>query len=344
MNIGESKRTRRILASVLAGVMLGTAVPAFAAENPAFEQQQAAAADNGIQSEAKLALLQEALALNLGLEQFSGSIDETARRKGLDLAEQAVIVSEDPSSSVSEVAAIRKKVKAAADKQFLDYMQHGAYIKLEISRLINYTLDPAYNPTSKYPQEAIDSALAKLNALEQRLPTVGLKPADYVQAYQEYLSIHVGLDMQAYWNNYESLYVRARDYANSEIERVKDIDEDYSNLREAFEKRIETLRGQLDSARSEAELAYVYQKMSNSYAALLHGIRLVTELHDARLLLDSPRSSGSGQYPASAVGTLRRAVNEAASQLDKARTWDDVNYAQSDLYEAVQEFRSRQIP
>ncbi|OWR30076.1 hypothetical protein CDO73_13480 [Saccharibacillus sp. O23] len=330
--------------SALAGAMLCTAVPAFAADNPDAAQQQAAFPDNDIRGEAKTALLKEALALDLGLEENSGTIDETQRRKGLDLAEQAVTISADGLSSASEVAQARKKVKEAANKLFMSRMDSGAHIKFYIQRLTDYVLTPAANPTAKYPQEAIDSAVGKLKALDARVPIVGLEPEAYMQAYMEYLSIRIELDMQAYMGTYITAYIRTRDHVNAQIERTKDIDEDYSNLLEAFRTRSEILFSRMGAARGEAELAYIFNKMNASYFALTEAFYMLPELRDARLLLDSPRGNRPGQYPASAVGTLRREVNAAARALDQARMQDDVYKARKDLSSAVAEFRSRLIP
>ena len=334
--------TRRALMSALAGAMLCTAVPAFAAESSVPANQETIP-DNDVRGEAKMTLLREALALDMGLEQFYGSIDETQRRKGLDLAEEAVTISAEGLSSASEVAQARKKVKEAANKLLLPQMDSGAYIKHYIRGLLNYDLVPEANPTSKYPQEAIDSAIAKLKELDARVPIVGLEPEAYMQAYMEYLSIRVELDMQAYMKPYIRQYINARDDINGHIERAKDIKEDYSSLLEAFLTRNEILFSRMGMARGEAENVYIYKNMVSSYTALTEAFYMLPELRDARLLLDSPRGNRPGQYPASAVGTLRRAVNEAARALDKARTQNDVFKARKELSSAVAEFQSRLI-
>lgn len=331
-----------MLMSVLAGTMLCTAVPAFAAENPD-AAQQTAVADTDVRGEAKTALLREALALDMSLEQFYSRVDETQRRKALDLAEQAVTISAQGLSSLSEVAQARNKVKEASNKLIMPQMTHGAYIKHYIRSLVEYELVPEANPTREYPQEAIDSAVAKLKELDARVPIVGLEPEAYMQAYTEYLSIRVELEMQAYMKPYISLYMSARDNTNAQVERAKDIHEDYSSLLDAFLTRNEILHSRMGMARGEAENAYVYKKMSDAYAALNEAFSMLPELRDARLLLDSPRGNRPGQYPASAVGTLRRAVNEAARALDKARTQNDVYTARKELISAVAEFRSRLI-
>ncbi|CAM3640707.1 MULTISPECIES: hypothetical protein [Saccharibacillus] len=71
---------------------------------------------------------------------------------------------------------------------------------------------------------------------------------------------------------------------------------------------------------------------------------LSADLAAARALLDLPRGIRSGQYPASAFGALRRAINEAQRALEKVGTDARLAQARSALASAVSAFRAKQKP
>lgn len=71
---------------------------------------------------------------------------------------------------------------------------------------------------------------------------------------------------------------------------------------------------------------------------------LAADLEAARKLLDLPKGIRSGQYPASAFGDLRRAINEANLVLKRGSTRSELTQAQSRLAAAVKEFHSRKKP
>ncbi|OWR31479.1 hypothetical protein CDO73_07055 [Saccharibacillus sp. O23] len=71
---------------------------------------------------------------------------------------------------------------------------------------------------------------------------------------------------------------------------------------------------------------------------------LAAELEAARKLLDLPKGIRSGQYPASAFGDLRRAINEANLVVKRGSTPSELVQARSKLAAAVAEFHSRKKP
>ncbi|WP_172250662.1 hypothetical protein [Saccharibacillus deserti] len=115
-----------------------------------------------------------------------------------------------------------------------------------------------------------------------------------------------------------------------------------------FDAAVEKLEALLAASDAPEAIQTAFQQVKPAYEALPSsgspGSALAADIEAARKLLDLPKGIRSGQYPASAFGALRRAINEAQRTLEKGGTDAQLAQAQSKLAAAVKEFRGRQKP
>lgn len=116
----------------------------------------------------------------------------------------------------------------------------------------------------------------------------------------------------------------------------------------AFDTAVKELEKQLVVSAAPAPIASAFAQIKTAYEALPQGgnpaSALAVDIEAARLLLNLPKGIRPGQYPASAFGTLRRAINEAQRVLEKGSTPEQFLQAQSKLDAAVADFHSKKKP
>lgn len=93
------------------------------------------------------------------------------------------------------------------------------------------------------------------------------------------------------------------------------------------------------NVRSAAYLSYF-----PSFNAMEMSLPLAENLLTARALMQSPAGIRSGQYPASAFGELRIAINKATYALQNEKLEIPISRANSDLAGAIRTFRGRLVP
>ncbi|CAM4304968.1 hypothetical protein [Saccharibacillus endophyticus] len=124
--------------------------------------------------------------------------------------------------------------------------------------------------------------------------------------------------------------------------RTENVDEDLvEDLRDSFDTSAAALEAILDRTSGKNELDAAQSGVETTYAALNEGLSLAADIKSAEPLLDSPTGKEKGQYAASAVGTLKRAIGKAERALEKSTTAEQVKEASSDLSSAVSEFKSK---
>lgn len=115
-----------------------------------------------------------------------------------------------------------------------------------------------------------------------------------------------------------------------------------------FDDAVSRLESVLVTSGDQDAVASAFAQVKSAYEALPTSgnppTGLAADLEAARKLLDLPKGIRSGQYPASAFGDLRRAINEANLVLKRGSTPSELAQAQNKLAAAVAEFHSRKKP
>ncbi|GGO03856.1 hypothetical protein [Saccharibacillus kuerlensis] len=115
-----------------------------------------------------------------------------------------------------------------------------------------------------------------------------------------------------------------------------------------FDSAVQKLETLLAALGSPEEIQAAFSQVQSAYEALPSsgnpGTSLAADIEAAHKLLDLPKGIRSGQYPASAFGTLRRAINEAQLSLTRGGTEAQLKQAQDKLASSVADFLSRKKP
>ncbi|MEJ8305419.1 hypothetical protein [Saccharibacillus sacchari] len=116
----------------------------------------------------------------------------------------------------------------------------------------------------------------------------------------------------------------------------------------SFDTAVQELTRLLAVSAQPQPIADAFAQVKTAYETLPQGgnpaSALAADIEAARLLLNLPKGIRSGQYPASAFGTLRRAINEAQRALEKGSSAAQFVQAQTKLAAAVADFRSKKKP
>ncbi|MDO3411954.1 hypothetical protein QWJ34_19485 [Saccharibacillus sp. CPCC 101409] len=117
----------------------------------------------------------------------------------------------------------------------------------------------------------------------------------------------------------------------------------------SFDAAVQELETLLATSAQPEPITSAFAKVKAAYEALPQGgsssSALAADIAAARELLNLPKGIRSGQYPASAFGDLRRAINEASLVLNrKSSTSAQLEQARTKLVAAVAQFHSRKKP
>ncbi|MEJ8304491.1 hypothetical protein [Saccharibacillus sacchari] len=222
--------------------------------------------------------------------------------------------------------------------------------------------------TSRKLEEALDryngQALSKSDVLKKLLSDVkstndasgvliqqGIKEAQnklaadstkdgVLSAYKQFLLREAQANDVAAFNKSDYASVLKQYEANIEA-RTENIDDDLvEDLSEAYDTSAATLEAILDRTSGKNELDAAQSGVETTYAALTQGLTLAASIQAAEPLLDSPTGKEKGQYGASAVGTLKRAIGKAERALETSTTAEQIKKAQTALASAVNEFKN----
>ncbi|MDO3409474.1 hypothetical protein QWJ34_06840 [Saccharibacillus sp. CPCC 101409] len=117
--------------------------------------------------------------------------------------------------------------------------------------------------------------------------------------------------------------------------------QDLSDLQDAYKASVAALESAIDDASGKNALDAAQAAVETTYQTLAEGATLAQAINGAEPLLDSPAGKEKGQYPASAIGTLKRAINKASTSLEKSGTKQQLTEARQTLADAVSDFKGK---
>ncbi len=263
------------------------------------------------------------------VEHFPLDSSEKAYATLTETRNRAVEVLSDPSAPTDRIYATSRKLEEALDRYNGEAISNANAVKKVLADTKSKTSN---NTAGALVLQGIAEAQNKLAADSTK--------DGALSAYKQFLLRESEAnDITAF---------RASDYtsvlkqyeANIEA-RTENIDEDLvEDLREAYDTSAAALEAILDRTSGKNELDAAKSGVETTYAALNEGLTLAADIKSAEPLLDSPTGKEKGQYGASSVGTLKRAIGKAERALEKSTTAEQVKEARSDLAAAVSTFKN----
>gem|GEM_PF-4167999 len=323
---------------------------AHALSNTAVASPLAAASSIPLSDADRIELTRESRALF----QLSQLLESEFRKAGVydsfvELSRSAYAIASDPASTRTELQAALGQLDAFPP---IDLFWEIGMINLEmvmVQREMDLHVYTEYgSEPGQWTEAAGQQAMDKIAAFRDDLYPNG-SPPDFTRKsflifwdYLNYLSAFE--DMR---NGRNALLQNLFDYRTDVLNRLASGQLSASQTT-SFDDRVQALQRRLAELGSQAEIASAFAQVKSAYEALPPSVQpqtgLAADLEAARKLLDLPKGIRSGQYPASAFGDLRRAINEANLVLKWGSTPSEMAQAQSKLAAAVAEFYSRKKP
>jgi len=113
-----------------------------------------------------------------------------------------------------------------------------------------------------------------------------------------------------------------------------------SKLDKAYRTSAASLKAAIERSTGKNALDAAQASVKVTYEALNEGLTLAQDIQTAEPLLDSPAGKEKGQYGASKIGTLKRAIGKAERALETSKTTEPLNQARKALAAAVTEFKN----
>ncbi|WP_172194803.1 hypothetical protein [Saccharibacillus qingshengii] len=128
--------------------------------------------------------------------------------------------------------------------------------------------------------------------------------------------------------------------AVSAVETLERLGADYQANKADFDRSAAFLQTLLSGTYETGVYEIAVNDVLNYRELLIRSANLAERIDQAKPLLDSPRGTQPGQYPASAFGKLKRALNNAQRVLDNDKTADEMMEAGYQLNRTAEEFKA----
>lgn len=354
MNSSVSKKSGRLAVSLLAASLCFGSVPAFAQNGSpsVFSAVLAVGAfspEIGLQDAERQELLQSSRAVfrfnGYYRTSFGPEMYASFKQVGLDAFSAAF----DPASTRSELNAAADRLESFPPyDRYWDYGDMGADqilfdAELQLHLYTEFGNEPGQWNESDADQFMREIALIR-DGLYPFLTETGGDPEVW-RLFMDYLKLSA--DFEDRRSGRKAVFEQTFMYRTDVLNRIA-----AGSLPQAqaipFDNAVLQLESTLVSFGGQDDVASTFARVKSAYEALPSSgdsqAGLTADIEEARKLLDLPKGIRSGQYPASAFGNLRRAINEANLTLKRGGTSSELAQARSKLAAAIAEFHGRKKP
>ncbi|MCQ4085936.1 hypothetical protein [Saccharibacillus sp. JS10] len=262
-------------------------------------------------------------------QHFSLPTSEKASVQLSDTLNRAVEVLADPDAPADRIYSTSRKLEEALDRYNGEAISNANEVKTMLAKTKSNTTN---DQVGAIVLQGIAEAQNKLSADSTK--------DGALSAYKQFLLRESEANDRTTFRASDYTSVLKQYEANIEA-RTENIDEDVvEHLRSAYDTSSTALQAILGRASGKNELDAAQSGVENTYAALSEGLTLATDMKSAEPLLDSPVGKEKGQYGASSIGTLKRAIGKAERALETSTTAQQVKEARSEFEAAVSVFKS----
>ncbi|MEJ8304493.1 hypothetical protein [Saccharibacillus sacchari] len=335
-------------AAAAAAILAGGALPLGTATTAAESAVSAEAGSSAyLQSEARIQLI-ELILSNEEAEnalQIASGVDEHADL--YKISKEALVQVFDPSVSDTKLRETYRKFVKEYDAFLALRFRNGASSQVNpIQRSIEAIYRFESQPFSPKTQARLDMMRQAIEVFKNPENSTSL----IVETFKNYVSYGIAENRSTPTDAaVQQEYLRV--IAEREASLAKNLaasaakPEDYA----AQLQRHREISARAQSAISDPSTTYnarkaAYLSYFPSANAMGSSIWLSENLLTARKLLESPAGIRSGQYPASAFGELKVAINKANNVLQNEKLEIPISRASSDLSDAIRIFRGRLVP
>ncbi|MDO3409475.1 hypothetical protein QWJ34_06845 [Saccharibacillus sp. CPCC 101409] len=244
----------------------------------------------------------------------------------------------DPKAPADRIYSASRKLEEAIDR----YNKSAVKNAEVLGKILKYEKASVRNGRNEHALDEME--LLELKGIKEAQAKLAADPSDKgVQAaYKHFLSSEADVhNLEPFDRAAEVAFLkRYQEHYAAETARIGSGAKEAAHLREAYETAAEAMQSAIDAEADNNELNAASVGVIESYAAFLAGLRLTDALESARALLDSPTGAEKGQYPASSIGTLKRAIDQAQASLKKEEMYEELDDAQDRLESAVRTFKA----
>ncbi|MDO3410836.1 hypothetical protein QWJ34_13770 [Saccharibacillus sp. CPCC 101409] len=242
----------------------------------------------------------------------------------------------------TKLASAERSLSAALDAYIKEYIRDASILERQTFQTARMLSNAAGTTPGKYPQQAVDAMLAVIDQAQAVAYDPNATPEQLRSAYRKYVDGFAVLQESRIYD--QGSYAASLDAKRQNIQaRLSELQsrEDFAKLTASFEAHAAGLDRLLAANATQLAVEGADRAVQSAYEALTEGLNLAADLAQARSLMDSsPKGIRSGQYPSSAFGELRRAINQAASSLSGSAGASKLTEARASLGKAVEKFKS----
>ncbi|WP_172194783.1 hypothetical protein [Saccharibacillus qingshengii] len=289
-------------------------------------------------SASRSALLQLQI-MSLKTEQYLAfGAAEKQSIKLIEARNRATEVFSDPNAPADRVFSSSRKLEEAIDRYNDEALGGANTIASALAKaqtqILNGRSESDLDASGKLALQGLREAQARLNANSTE--------AGALSAYKYFLLRSAEAnDIQSFnpadystvLKQYEA-NIKARTEAAGSYAKAAD------KLKKAYDVSAKSLASALERSSGKNALDAAQASVKVTYDALNEGLTLAEEIVQARPLLDSPAGKEKGQYGASKIGTLKRAIGKAERSLKTSKTIEPLKEARTKLAAAVTEFKN----
>ncbi|GGN95768.1 hypothetical protein [Saccharibacillus kuerlensis] len=267
---------------------------------------------------------------------------EPSQKQYAKLAEirnRAIEVSADPDAPADRVFSSSRKLEEALDRYNDTAIGNANSVKKILSEVQTATLngrnESALNASERLLLKGVTEAQNKLTGDSTKAGALSAyKHFLLREAEANELESFKASDYTAVLNQYEA-NIKAR------IESAGSYAKDADKLQKAYHTSVKAMQAAISGSDNKNVLDAAQSGLETTYTALTEGLGLAEEIRKAQPLLDSPVGREVGKYPASAIGTLNRAINKAQRALDTAKTSAGIAEARAELVKSISDFKAK---
>lgn len=264
------------------------------------------------------------------VEHFPLDTSEKAYATLTETRNRAVEVLADPSAPTDRIYATSRKLEEALDRYNGEAISNANAVKKALADAKSKT---ANNASGALVLQGVIEAQNKLAADSTK--------DSALSAYKQFLLRESEANDITVFRASDYTSVLKQYEANIEARTEKVDDDLVEDLREAYDTSAAALKAILDRTSGKNELDAAQSGVETTYAALNEGLTLAADIKSAEPLLDSPTGKEKGQYAASAVGTLKRAIGKAERALETSVTKQQLTDSREVLADSVQAFKAK---
>ncbi|GGN91079.1 hypothetical protein [Saccharibacillus kuerlensis] len=277
---------------------------------------------------------------------------DNARYQAIKLhSDSARILLLNPASSPAELNLAYANLDSALTAYIEEYIRDASILERQTFQMARMLNDSIGTTPGTYPQDAADKMFAIIEEAQAVVYNESSTVSQFCDQYRKYIEGAAALNDSMNFDRADRL-----NKLNTERQTIEALaanassDENSDKLVEAFKVQADELDKLLNGTSGLLAVEAATRCVQSAYNACQEGIsadegiQLANELDEARKLYDLPKGIRSGQYPNSAFGELRKAVNKSALTLSRNSSQAQLSEARASLVEAVAIFHSKLRP